>query len=359
VLFIIAAQAMHWEHIELFILVIGIHELGHYLVMRKFGYQNVRIFFIPFIGAAVSGKNFNIPGWQKAIVSLAGPVPGILLGLGCAVIGAGLRNNTLTQTAFYFALLNGFNLLPFLPLDGGWFIHPLLCIRHPYLDVAFRIFALAGILALCVGLKIYMLAIIGMPMLLALPDSWKIAGVVLRLRNLGVTTISPDAQSIPPVTAAIIREELLKAMPQTQHPAVMQRHLTNVFEMINTRPPDWSTSLFLLATYFSSIVLAIAVIVISVLIGDGGHLVHHGPDMQGWILIGMSLLGACLGLLVIPGILLLAHQSWMKKQSALQPTPSTGEATVGELSSIASAPQAALSVVEEQHNTANDERPPV
>src|SRR5258706_5980780 len=33
------------------------HELGHYLGMRAFGYGDVRMFFIPFFGAAVSGKS--------------------------------------------------------------------------------------------------------------------------------------------------------------------------------------------------------------------------------------------------------------------------------------------------------------
>lgn len=38
--------------------VIGVllfHELGHYVAMRLFGYRDVRMFFVPFFGAAVSG----------------------------------------------------------------------------------------------------------------------------------------------------------------------------------------------------------------------------------------------------------------------------------------------------------------
>src|SRR5437870_3320292 len=61
------------------------HELGHYVAMRWFGYRNLRMFFIPFFGAAVSGQNYNVPGWKKAVVALAGPVPGIVVG---AVLGA-------------------------------------------------------------------------------------------------------------------------------------------------------------------------------------------------------------------------------------------------------------------------------
>ena len=39
--------------------------------MRAFKYRNVQMFFIPFFGAAVTGRNFSVAGYKKAIVSLA------------------------------------------------------------------------------------------------------------------------------------------------------------------------------------------------------------------------------------------------------------------------------------------------
>jgi len=47
------------------------------------------MFFVPLLGAAVMGRHYNVKGWQKAVVSLAGPVPGILVGLGLAAVGNG------------------------------------------------------------------------------------------------------------------------------------------------------------------------------------------------------------------------------------------------------------------------------
>src|SRR5262245_26006745 len=46
---------------NLFILVpvLLFHEAGHWVAMRAFGYRNLRMFFIPFLGAAVSGRNYN------------------------------------------------------------------------------------------------------------------------------------------------------------------------------------------------------------------------------------------------------------------------------------------------------------
>ena len=39
--------------IALLVLVIVLHELGHYIAMRSFGYSNVKMLFIPMLGAFV------------------------------------------------------------------------------------------------------------------------------------------------------------------------------------------------------------------------------------------------------------------------------------------------------------------
>ena len=35
--------------------------------MRLFRYSNVKMFFIPLLGAAVSGRHYNVPGWKKVV----------------------------------------------------------------------------------------------------------------------------------------------------------------------------------------------------------------------------------------------------------------------------------------------------
>src|SRR5215475_12594763 len=62
------------------------HELGHFAAMKAFGYTDLKIFFIPFFGAAVSGHASGIAPWKRAVVALAGPVPGIVV----AVLGVWL-----------------------------------------------------------------------------------------------------------------------------------------------------------------------------------------------------------------------------------------------------------------------------
>ena len=40
----------------LLIVVLFVHEFGHYLAMKSFGYENVRMLFIPLMGAFVQGS---------------------------------------------------------------------------------------------------------------------------------------------------------------------------------------------------------------------------------------------------------------------------------------------------------------
>jgi len=62
------------KNIEVIIWIAGIlliHELGHYLAMKAFRYQDLSIFFLPLVGAAASGSKEQISQKEKAIILLA------------------------------------------------------------------------------------------------------------------------------------------------------------------------------------------------------------------------------------------------------------------------------------------------
>ena len=84
--------------LSVLVAILFVHELGHYLAMRWFGYRNLRMFFIPFLGAAVSGQNYNVAGWKKVVVSLLGPLPGIGIGILLGVIAVSLKQNPDTES---------------------------------------------------------------------------------------------------------------------------------------------------------------------------------------------------------------------------------------------------------------------
>ncbi|HEY3298335.1 MAG TPA: site-2 protease family protein, partial [Armatimonadota bacterium] len=95
ILFIIAGRSNRSMDLLMIIPVLAFHELGHFIAMKAFRYTNISMFFIPFLGAAVTGQHYNVPGWKKAIVALAGPVPGILLGIVIGVIAKNMGGEPL------------------------------------------------------------------------------------------------------------------------------------------------------------------------------------------------------------------------------------------------------------------------
>ena len=272
-LFVGAGRAQFsWEALALIVVILFFHELGHYLAMRASGYRNVRMFFIPLFGAAVTGQNFSAPGWKKVIVSLMGPLPGIYLGVVIGLLGIVLHSAALVKAALMTVVLNAFNLLPVLPLDGGWVMHALLFARHPLLDAAFRVLAAAALLAGGYFGGDRILMFLGGFLLLGVPVSYKLAKIAHELRRAGaVTPIPPDRDTIPPQSARPIIERLRAAFPRGASNKVLATHALHVFETISARPPGILASLGFGALHLGSFVVALLAIVLFVL-GEGGDL---------------------------------------------------------------------------------------
>jgi Zn-dependent protease len=108
-----------WRFAIGFVVLIAVHEMGHYVEGRRQGLDPSLPRFIPFFGAYVALKNATLDAWGNALVSLAGPIAG---GLGAAVLLAVGRANDsqfVLALAYVGFLLNLFNLLPIGFLDGG------------------------------------------------------------------------------------------------------------------------------------------------------------------------------------------------------------------------------------------------
>jgi Zn-dependent protease len=101
------------------VLLILVHELGHYLEAKRQGLKVSLPVFIPFIGAYVALRDVPFDPWRNAKVSLAGPVVG---GVGSLVVlGAGeaADSRLLLALAYTGFFLNLVNLVPIGILDGG------------------------------------------------------------------------------------------------------------------------------------------------------------------------------------------------------------------------------------------------
>lgn len=108
-----------FSFIILLLIVLLIHELGHFIFMKLFNYKNVRMLFIPLMGAFVSGFKDRYSQKQSFAVVLAGPIPGITLGITCFYYAQVTHAAWLMTISLLFLFLNVLNLLPLDPLDGG------------------------------------------------------------------------------------------------------------------------------------------------------------------------------------------------------------------------------------------------
>jgi hypothetical protein len=238
--------------------VLFVHEMGHFIAMKAFGYRNLRMFFIPLFGAAVTGKNYNVPGWKKAIVSLMGPAPGILLGVVLGIYGIAFHQLMLVRAALIAIFINGLNLLPILPFDGGWIMYAVLFSRHYVLDAVFRGVAGGVLILLAVSRGERIFTVLGIFILLTLPVSLRLSRVANELRAAGVPSASPDNQSIPPQTAVAIVKKLREKSTRGLNNKIIAQQTLQVFEMLNDRPPGIGITIGLIAAQAALIGLVLS-----------------------------------------------------------------------------------------------------
>ncbi|MDQ1683424.1 MAG: hypothetical protein QOC82_161 [Frankiaceae bacterium] len=113
------ASLWGWTFAAGFVGLIFVHEMGHVVALRRRGVKAGAPVFLPFLGAFVRMKESPRSVYVEAETALAGPYAGTIGAF--AVLLAGHVNGSamLRDLAFTGFLLNLFNLLPVLPLDGG------------------------------------------------------------------------------------------------------------------------------------------------------------------------------------------------------------------------------------------------
>lgn len=120
------------------------HEYGHIRAMKHFGMKTKGIYLIPFVGGlALSDERINTR-WQDVYISIMGPTFGLILSIICVGLYWITGNVFFAGLAAFNALLNLFNLLPILPLDGG----------HILKSISFSMNSLIGLIACILGAAI-------------------------------------------------------------------------------------------------------------------------------------------------------------------------------------------------------------
>ncbi len=126
-LFIAGDEVLFIMHL---VIVLLIHELGHFIMMKLFKYKNVRMLFVPLMGAFVQGTKTNYSQKESFIVTGAGPFPGVLIGAFMVWYSSQIESDWMMTMGLMFLLLNIINLLPLDPLDGGQMFKMFMRKRH-------------------------------------------------------------------------------------------------------------------------------------------------------------------------------------------------------------------------------------
>lgn len=102
-----------------FAVLILIHEMGHFIDVKRRGLPADMPVFLPGLGAYVRWQAMGVSLETRAAVSLAGPLAGLLASVACAALWQQTGNPLWASLARVGAILNLLNLIPVWVLDGG------------------------------------------------------------------------------------------------------------------------------------------------------------------------------------------------------------------------------------------------
>ncbi|WP_248907254.1 CBS domain-containing protein [Halocatena marina] len=228
-----------------------LHELGHSLVARRYGYPISSITLWLFGGIAQLSE---MPEeWEQELyIAIAGPLVSIGLGIGLFGVflttpsilpagAVGVGSAALLFVLGYLAITNlalaAFNLLPGFPMDGGRILRALLAINRPYAratEIAAEVgkfFAiLLGLVGLFVGFNIFLVGIAFFIYLGATSEAQQTM-MSAAFEGVSVRDVMTPAENVNTVDAKSSVSELLEYMFQKRHtgyPVLRDGHLVGL-----------------------------------------------------------------------------------------------------------------------------------
>ena len=149
-----AGMSLLWNALTAVVVlaVITLHESGHALAMRRYGYRDVNVFFVPMLGALTVGRDTGASVRDRLKMLLAGPVPGLWLAVLLLAYQAYFGAVPfLRPWVFGLFVINALNLLPITPFDGG---RALELLTRPDSKVRIGIQAASGLALLALGAQL-------------------------------------------------------------------------------------------------------------------------------------------------------------------------------------------------------------
>jgi len=215
--------------------VVLIHELGHFFSMKIFKYDNVSVFLLPFFGGITIGRQTEFRVRDEAIVALAGPLPGIIIGILSAVIYRYSGNPIFYSVAITFIAVNGFNLFPLYPLDGGVFVDTVLFSKYPRAGAVYRCLMVLALIWVMDLLDVRYLKWIFLLYLPGLLPVWKNALAVNRVRGWmearGLASLSLNKENVLAIEKVIDDDDDFKASKKK----LKAYRLYEIFKTVNKK----------------------------------------------------------------------------------------------------------------------------
>lgn len=131
---LVSAATGYIRELTVLFTIVVVHELGHVLAMRAFGWRVREIRLLPFGGTAETEDAGTAPAAEEAIVAAAGPLQNVWMGAAALLLARleGVDPDWAMYVARANAIIALFNLLPIPPLDGGRLLSAWLTVRLPY-----------------------------------------------------------------------------------------------------------------------------------------------------------------------------------------------------------------------------------
>jgi Zn-dependent protease len=108
-----------WQLGVMIVVLILVHELGHYFFWRALDVPVSLPQFVPFVGAYVQRHAQTENAAHDAGGALAGPIVGILASAACHAYGIAAHSPFWIAVAHFGYFINAFNLIPIPMFDGG------------------------------------------------------------------------------------------------------------------------------------------------------------------------------------------------------------------------------------------------
>lgn len=248
------------------------HELGHYLMMKRFKYQHVRMLFIPLMGAFVHGKKDSYKQKESILVILAGPLPGIALATVLLIVGKNTGQEWMLQTALISFVLNVINLIPILPMDGGRLLNALFFQRMELFQVVFAFVSSLALIAIGFFFDSYLVMIFGFLMGIQVRSRHRRYLVHKSLRDSQVE-YTTTYEKLTDRTYHFIRKEVLEHTPglrrfientdESESAPIVAGEVNNILEPPQEKDASMFFIAFITLVWLASIIAPIFLIYLS------------------------------------------------------------------------------------------------